>query len=106
MLGNFSCFCCHLLTFFKINYFKEFFRNTVRVLNGLDPDQDRHYVSPDLCPNCLQKLSADDKSSRTRKSNIRFPIFSNNLLGVSCEISAKFSDIYRHTKVAPEPNQF
>ena len=22
--------------------------------NGLDPDQDRHSVSPDLSPNCLQ----------------------------------------------------
>ena len=24
--------------------------------NGLDPDQDRHSVGPDLCPNCLQSL--------------------------------------------------
>ena len=30
--------------------------------NNLDPDQDRHYVGPDLDPNCLQRLSADDKS--------------------------------------------
>ena len=22
--------------------------------NGLDPDQDRHFVGPDLRPNCLQ----------------------------------------------------
>ena len=28
--------------------------------NSLDPDQDRHYVGPDLGPNCLQRLSADD----------------------------------------------
>ena len=27
-----------------------------------DPDQDRHSVGPDLGPNCLQRLSADDKS--------------------------------------------
>ena len=26
MMGNFSCFCCHLLTFFKINLFKKFFQ--------------------------------------------------------------------------------
>ena len=39
-LGNCSCFCCRLLTFFKIVFF--------RVSNGSDP-------------NCLQ-LSADDKS--------------------------------------------
>ena len=30
--------------------------------NSLDPDQARHLVGPDLCPNCLQRLSADDTS--------------------------------------------
>ena len=28
----------------------------------MDPDQDRHFVGPDLGPNCLHRLSADDKS--------------------------------------------
>ena len=37
--------------FFKINFFKKFFQS-----NGLDPDLDRHFVGPDLGPNCLQKL--------------------------------------------------
>ena len=37
-------------------------RNTIRISNSLDPDQDRQNVCPDLGPNCLQKLSADDKS--------------------------------------------
>ena len=32
--------------------------------NGLDPDQDRHCVGPDLDPKGLQRLSADDKSRR------------------------------------------
>ena len=32
--------------------------------NGLDPDKDRHFVGPDLGPNCLQRLLADDKSRR------------------------------------------
>ena len=58
--GNFACFCCCLLTFFKINFFKKFFQ--VRVSNRLEPDQDQHSVSPDLVPNCLQRLSADNKS--------------------------------------------
>ena len=40
------------------------FRNTIRVSNGLDPDQDRQNVGPDLGPNCLQRLSADNKSRR------------------------------------------
>ena len=35
--------------------------------NGLDPDQDRSYVGPDLGPNCLQRLSADDKSPQARE---------------------------------------
>ena len=30
--------------------------------NSLDPDQARHFVGPDLGPNCLQRLSADDIS--------------------------------------------
>ena len=30
--------------------------------NSLDPDQARHFVRPDLGPNYLQKLSADDTS--------------------------------------------
>ena len=28
------------------------------------PDRDRRSVGPDLGPNCLQRLSADDKSGR------------------------------------------
>ena len=28
----------------------------------LDPDQDRHFVVSDLGPNCLHRLSADDKN--------------------------------------------
>ena len=40
-----SCFCCHLLTFQKI------LSETQSVSNGLDPDHDRHFVSPDLMTN-------------------------------------------------------
>ena len=48
--------------FFKISFLKKnSYRNTYRVSNGLDPDQNRHSVGPDLGPNCLQWLSADDK---------------------------------------------
>ena len=35
--------------------------------NGLDPDQDRRVVGPYLDPNCLQRLSAVDKSPLARK---------------------------------------
>ena len=36
------------------------FNNTIRVSNSLAPDQDRHFVGPDLGLNCLQRLSAAD----------------------------------------------
>ena len=46
--------------FFKITFFRKSFRNTIRVSNSLNPDQAQHFVGPDLGPNCLQRLSADD----------------------------------------------
>ena len=36
------------------------FKNTIRVSNSSDPHQAGHFVGPDVGPNCLQKLSADD----------------------------------------------
>ena len=39
------------------------------IFDGLDPDQDQHSVGPDLGPNCLQMLSADDKSRRQQRKN-------------------------------------
>ena len=48
--------------FSKATFSKNSFRNTIRVSNRLDPDQNQSSVSPDLGPNCLQRLSADDKS--------------------------------------------
>ena len=48
--------------FSKLTFSKNSFRNTIIVSHGLDPDQDRCSVGPDLDPNCLQRLSADEKS--------------------------------------------
>ena len=39
------------------------FRNVISVPNNLEPDQARRNVRPDLGPNCLQRLSAEDTSS-------------------------------------------
>ena len=47
----FSCFCCYLLTFFKIDFFKKFFQEYYQ--------SGKHSVGPDLGPNCLQRLSAE-----------------------------------------------
>ena len=41
---------------------KKTYRNSICASNGLDPDQDRRSVGPDLGPNCLQRLSADDNT--------------------------------------------
>ena len=62
MLGIFSFFCCRLLTFFKVNFFKNILSGTLSVSNDLDLALDRHSVGPDLGPNRLQRLSVDDKS--------------------------------------------
>ena len=48
--------------FSKLTFSKYSFRNTIRVSNCLDSDKDRHSVDPDLDSNCLQRLSADNKS--------------------------------------------
>ena len=56
------------MTFFsKLTLSKNSFRNTIRVSISLDPDQDRHFVGPDLGPNCLQRLSADDFVAHSKK---------------------------------------
>ena len=62
MLGNFSCFPCRLLTFQK-----NISETLSQVSNCLDPDQGQHSVSPDLGTNCLQKLSAGDRSPLARR---------------------------------------
>ena len=68
MLGNFSCFCYRLLTFFKINFFEKFHLGTLSecqwFTNGLDQDQDWQTVILDLGPNHLQRFLADDKNRR------------------------------------------
>ena len=55
--------------FSNLTFSKDSFRNTIRVSNGLDPDQDRRSVSPDLGPNHLQRLSADNKRHCQQEKN-------------------------------------
>ena len=50
--------------FQKSTFSKNSFWNTIRVSNSLDSDQARLFVGPDLGPNCLQRLSAGDDTSR------------------------------------------
>ena len=69
MLGNFSCFCCHLLTFFKTNFLEKNQKH-FKSIKSLDQDQDRHSVCPDLGPNCLQRLSVY-KNVTTSKERVK-----------------------------------
>ena len=46
--------------FSKSTFMKNYFTNTIRVSNSLDPDVARRFVGPDLGPDCLQRVSADD----------------------------------------------
>ena len=53
--------CC-LLNFSKFFFFKKkYFRNTIRVSNSFNPNQDGYSVGPGLDSNCLQRFSADKK---------------------------------------------
>ena len=47
---------------FHHNFFENILSAVTSMSYSLDPDQDRHSVSPDLGPNCLQRLLTEDKS--------------------------------------------
>ena len=64
MLCYFAILFCRLPIFFKINFSTNYFGNAIRASNGLDSEQNQCSVGPDLGPNCLQRLSADDISRR------------------------------------------
>ena len=51
-----------LIFFFKINFFKSFVQKHTHNVKCLDPAKDWHSVGPDLAPDCLQRLLADNKS--------------------------------------------
>ena len=47
--------------FTKLTFSKDYFRNMTRVSNGMNLDQVRCSVGPNLGQNCLQRLSAYNK---------------------------------------------
>ena len=55
---------------FKFGTFLQDYICTCRVANRLDLDQARHFVGPDLAPNCLHRLSADDISRNRDPENL------------------------------------
>ena len=71
-------FCRRLIFFSKSTFSKKkHFRNTIKVSNGFNPDQARFFVGPDLGPDCLQRISADD-TSRERVKTLYYIIFQWN----------------------------
>ena len=57
LLGNLACFFFVVcLIFSKLTFSKNYFKNTIRAPNSLDPDQAQHFVGPELVPNCLQRF--------------------------------------------------
>ena len=60
--GYYFMFVLSSADFSKITSSNISFRNTIREPNGLDPDQDRQNVGPDLSQLRLQSLSACQKS--------------------------------------------
>ena len=79
VLGNFLHFCC-LLTFLQTNFFsKKLFQEYYRGVKWCDPDQDQHSFGPDLGPNSLQRLSANDKKTLLQRKELSYlckiPVF-------------------------------
>ena len=62
--------------FFKIKSL----RDTIKVSNSLDPVQALCFVEPDLCPNCLKWLSANNisrKRVKTKQPDPFYDVFEN-----------------------------
>ena len=78
-------FCRPLI--FLNQLFEKLFQEYNQSLNSLDPDQARHFVWPDLGPNCLQKLSAD----RTSRQSYLFVCF--------CHLADNFYKLFDTLKV-------
>ena len=104
MLGNFASFCRLMIFVFKINVITSQkclsdIPYNIRLLQSLDPDQDRHNVGPDLGLNCLQRLSANDKIRRhqgKRQRGIlvyRHPV---SLIGIICRIISEHAQYTIH----------
>ena len=61
--ASWEIFPAFLSSTLKIKFFEKIisgFSNMIRVSNSLDADHARDSAGPDLIPNCLQKLSADN----------------------------------------------
>ena len=69
MLSNFACFL--FADFYNLFNFLKIILG-ISMSNSLGPDQARHYVGPDLNPNCLQRLSTYQQTTKdvTRRQRV------------------------------------
>ena len=80
MLGNLSCFCCCLLTFFKFFFTINSFKSTIKVSNGLDTDL--IWVQT-VCQGYQQMIKAAASKERINVSNKRKDSMSQEMLNIS-----------------------
>ena len=66
--------------FLDLGVFKISFRNTIRVSNSLDPDQDQCSVCPDLGTNCCKQQQKPLQADKELKISLMFhTMFLNGL---------------------------
>ena len=55
--------------FFQKKFFSKTLSGTLSDIesNSLDPEQDRHFVGPDLDSNCLKRLSTETKVTASKE---------------------------------------
>ena len=73
------------LVLFSSKKFSQEYLQRVKQFGSRIPDQVRHFVGPDLDPNCLQRLSAED----TSKQRIFASVFRQYLRGARCMSQVK-----------------
>ena len=81
LLGKCFILFCHLLIFFKINFFEEFFQKYHQSVKQFGPRSGPPFVGPDLGSNCLQTTQLSrifDKSEFEKGkafTNIKFHVY-------------------------------
>ena len=73
MPSNCSCFLSS--ADFQNQLLQKNLLETLSVSKRLDPDHERHFVGPGLDPNCLQRLSTDDKNCRWRVKSFKISFY-------------------------------
>ena len=74
---------------------QKFLPGILSVSNGLDPDQDRRFVGPDLGPKCLQWLS----KVPTNKERVKTKFISEGIFLITLILKKKLADSKKACKI-------